>query len=114
MRGSGGVDRSGLSIGDLFILFSAVSYSFSSVFMKKYSASENPAMLSGWQFVLGGAIMTAVGFFSGGHLDFYSKKGIAVIIYLAFVSAVAFSLWSIMLKQLKNAFYKAIKIALLR
>lgn len=95
---SGGVDRSGLSIGDLFILFSAVSYSFSSVFMKKYSASENPAMLSGWQFVLGGAVMTAVGFISGGHLDFSSKKGIAVIIYLAFVSAVAYSLWSIMLK----------------
>ena len=42
--------------------------------------------------------MTAVGFISGGHLDFSAKKGVAVIVYLAFVSAVAYSLWSIMLK----------------
>lgn len=88
----------GFQIGDIFILFSSASYAFSSVFMKKYSKENNPAMLSGYQFMLGGLVMTAVGLAMGGSINVGSIKGIAVVIYLAFVSAVAYSLWSILLK----------------
>ena len=88
----------GFQIGDIFILLSSTSYAFSSVFMKKYSKENNPAMLSGYQFMLGGLVMTAVGLAMGGSINVGSTKGIAVVFYLAFVSAVAYSLWSILLK----------------
>lgn len=93
----GGNEKLSLQIGDLFILLSAVSYSFSSVFMKKYSKDDNPAMLSGYQFVIGGLVMSFVGLAFGGRIN-TNIKGVLIIIYLAFLSAVAYSLWSILLK----------------
>ena len=45
--------KGGLSFslfGDGFVLISTVANGFSSVLMKKYSAGENPVLLSGWQF----------------------------------------------------------------
>lgn len=90
--------KTGLQIGDVFILFSAISYSFSSVLMKKYSTFENPAVLSGYQFILGGAVMAVVGLILGAKISTVNLKGIAILVYLAFVSAIAYSLWSILLK----------------
>lgn len=84
--------------GELFILISSISYAFSSTFMKVYSKEENPAMLSGWQFILGGAVMCVFALIFGGRIEFASLKGIAVLIYLSFLSATAYSLWSILLK----------------
>lgn len=93
----GGITKFTLQIGDLFILLSAVSYSFSSVCMKKYSKNQNPTMLSGYQFIFGGIVMTIVGFSLGGRINL-NLKGLIILIYLAFVSAIAYSLWSILLK----------------
>lgn len=90
--------KTGFQIGDVMILLSSTSYAFSSVFMKKYSKNYNPAMLSGYQFMLGGLVMTVVGLLTGGKLCFVSIKGVFVILYLALLSAVAYSLWSILLK----------------
>lgn len=85
-------------LGDGFILISTVSYAFSSVLIKQYSKYENPVTLSGWQFVVGGLIMAVIGFSFGGRLSLSSPTGIALIIYLALLSAVAYSLWGILLK----------------
>lgn len=88
----------GLNLGDIFILLSAISYSFSSAFMKSFSKHENPALLSGYQFVFGGLVMMVVGYIFGGKISLNSK-GIGIIVYLAFISAIAYSLWSILLKH---------------
>ena len=44
-------------LGDGFIFLCTIASGFSSVFMKKYSAQENPVLLSSWQFCLGGLVM---------------------------------------------------------
>lgn len=88
----------GFRIGDIMILLSSTSYAFSSVFMKKYSENNNPAMLSGYQFMLGGFVMIVVGLAMGGMLNFSDTKAVLVLVYLAFLSAIAYSLWSILLK----------------
>lgn len=88
----------GFQVGDLLIFLSSVSYSFSSAFMKKYSKEENPALLSGYQFVFGGAVMSVVGLILGGRITF-TTFGAIVLVYLSLVSAVAYSLWSILLKH---------------
>ena len=84
--------------GDCFVLFSAISYAVSSVLMKKYSKDENPVILSGYQFIIGGIFMIVVGMLWGGRVSFESVKGIGVLVYLGFLSAIAYSLWGILLK----------------
>ena len=84
--------------GDGFVLISTVANGFSSVLIKRYSASENPVMLSGWQFFFGGIIMTLVGIICGGSIDNINTSSVAILLYLAFVSAAAYSLWAMLLK----------------
>lgn len=88
----------GSLLGEGFVLLSSIAYAFSSVFMKKYAADDSPAMLSGWQFVLGGLVLTGAGLAFGGRLQQLNWQAAALIVYMALLSAVAYSLWSILLK----------------
>ena len=53
--------------GEGFILLSTISYAFSSALIKKYSQHENPVVLSGCQFLLGGLILSLCGAFPLSH-----------------------------------------------
>ena len=85
-------------LGDGFAIFSAISLGFSSVLTKKFSKSEDPVTISGYQFMMGGAFMILIGIIFGGKIQISDFKGVAVLIYLAFLSAIAYSLWGILLK----------------
>ncbi|MDD6215141.1 MAG: DMT family transporter [Roseburia sp.] len=93
-----GMDAGISFFGEGFIFLSTVAYAFSSVFLKRYSKEDNPVMLSGYQFVTGGIIMMLCGFGMGGTLTHVTPAGIAMLLYLALVSAVAYSLWGVLLK----------------
>lgn len=84
--------------GEGAIILSTCAYSLSSAFTKSFSKTENPVMLCGYQFVLGGGIMTAAAVLFGGKLLFAGFDSIIIIIYLAFVSALAFSITSLLYK----------------
>ena len=84
--------------GEGFILLSTVAYAISSVLLKKYSQKENPVLLSGYQFTAGGIIMIISGLVAGGRIRYVTLAGVGMLIYLALVSAVAYSLWGILLK----------------
>ena len=85
-------------LGDGFIFLCTIASGFSSVLMKKYAASENPILLSGWQFLFGGLVMFAVGLLFGGRMEHITSSAVAILLYLSFVSAAAYSLWSLLLK----------------
>lgn len=84
--------------GEGFIILSSLSYAFSSVFLKRFSQKENPVMLSGYQFIFGGAVMVITGLLAGGEIKKLSVGGALLVFYLAFVSAAAYTLWGILLK----------------
>lgn len=109
-------------LGDGLILISTFAYAMSSVLLKKYAKDENTVMLSGYQFLFGGVVMSIIALLMGGNIDFRSEKIIAnisanigvnansdvssteaivaaigILLYLAFISAMAYSLWSILL-----------------
>lgn len=84
--------------GEGFLLLSASSYAFSSIYLKRYSQTSNPVLLSGYQFIFGGFLLTLTGLFMGGRLTDTPILGISILIYLSFVSAIAYSLWGILLK----------------
>lgn len=94
----GSIDSHFTLLGEGFIFFSTVSYAFSSILIKRYSTEENTVLLSGWQFVVGGMIMAICGILMGGKLQQLDGKNIGMLLYLALVSAVAYSLWSMLLK----------------
>ena len=85
-------------LGDGFVILSTVAYAFSSVFMKKFSKSEDPVVISGYQFIIGGAFMMLLGLILGGKISMNNPKGVIILVYLAFLSAVAYALWGMLLK----------------
>lgn len=85
-------------MGEGFMLLATLTSALSAVMIKEYSKFENPVTLSGYQFALGGIIMCAAGLIFGGRLNFSSIASVVLIVYLGLVSAVAYSLWGIMLK----------------
>lgn len=96
--GAAGLDLHMSLTGEGFVFFSTVAYAFSSVLTKKYSKESNPVLLSAYQFMAGGMLMMVIGFAGGGSFTVVSGKGIAMLFYLAFISAAAFSLWGMLLK----------------
>lgn len=96
--GGGGMDMSFQWNGELFVLLSTVAYALASVFIKRYSEKIDPVLLSGWQFCFGGLVMAVVGKGLGGTLVFSGGKSALLLLYLAIISSVAFTLWGILLK----------------
>ena len=96
---NGGEFGSGMTfLGEGFIILSSLSYAFSSTLIKKFSQRENPFVLSGYQFAFGGVLMIISGLLLGGRINGFTPKAVAVLLYLAFLSAVAYTLWGILLK----------------
>ncbi|MCR5718452.1 MAG: DMT family transporter [Oscillospiraceae bacterium] len=86
-------------LGDGFIFLCTVASGFSQVYMKRYSAEESPVLLSGWQFAFGGAVMWIFGAVCGGRIRLETAGAWGILLYLAFVSAAAYSLWAMLLKH---------------
>lgn len=94
----GGMELGFNFMGDGFIFISAIAYALSSVFIKKYSQTENPVMISGYQFLAGGLIMVAGAMAAGGRFGKFTVACAGILLYMAMISAVAYTLWGILLK----------------
>lgn len=93
-----GLDFSFQIQGEGMIILSTVCYGISSALIRMYGKDENPVVLSGYQFTLGGFVMIVIGCLTGGKLNIWTGKGIGILIYLAFVSAIAYTVWSLLLQ----------------
>lgn len=93
-----GLDLDMSLMGEGFIIISTCAFAMSSALSKLFSRTENPVMLCGYQFVLGGGVMILAGLALGGRLAYPGGSGIALVLYLAMVSAVAFSINSLLMK----------------
>ena len=85
--------------GEGFLILAAASYGLSSVLIKRFSAREDPVVLSGWQFALGGALMTLAALLGGGRLRAAEPGAWPLMLYLGSLSAVAYTLWSLLLQR---------------
>ena len=95
----GTLDRNFRLIGDGFLLISAFAYALSTVLIKLYGKDDDPVMLSGYQFLAGGLLMVLFGICIGGKISAVSVSGILLLLYMAFISAGAYTLWGILLKH---------------
>lgn len=101
--GGGSSGQAGFSLGGEGLVFlSTAAAAVSSNLAKRYAEQgHDPVLLSGWQFVVGGAVMLAAGLAMGGHVApadaAHPLPALALLLYLGFISAAAYSLWSLAL-----------------
>lgn len=93
-----GMDFSFTFRGDGFILIAAFCFALGSVITKKITANAESVMITGWQLAIGGAIITVIGLAFGGHLKAPDIRAVLIMVYLAMLSAVAFTVWAALLK----------------
>jgi drug/metabolite transporter (DMT)-like permease len=86
-------------MGEGFILLATVSAAFSGVSMKRFGAEDDPAVLSAWQFIIGGGIMVVVGLALGGQIGALTPAALAILLYLSALSGVAYTIWGNLLKN---------------
>ena len=84
-------------IGEGIILIAHLTYGISTVLINLFSRKVSPVVLSGTQFTMGGIVLMLIGAGMGGHLENVTTGGVVIIFYLAMVSAVAYTLWSVLL-----------------
>lgn len=85
-------------LGDAFMLISSVSNAVSALLIKIFSKNENTVLLSGYQFLCGGFVMILIGLASHGSLSGFSLSGAFLLLYMALISSVAYTLWGILIK----------------
>lgn len=97
-------------IGEGFIIISSLLASFASIYIKKIAGTIPIFSIAAYQLFIGGIILTLIGFIgNGGQMLSFNTQGSLVILHLSLVSALAFSLWSTLLKYnnvSKVAIYK--------
>ena len=84
--------------GEGFLLIAGLSSGLASGLCKNYSQTEDPVILTGWQFLLGGLFMCLCALLCGARLAIPGWAALGVLIYLSFLSAVAYSLWTLLLR----------------
>ena len=84
--------------GEGFIIFSGLSAAMAAGFVKVFSKHENTTTLCGWQFFCGGLALVIIGATTGGSIRPTSGASFAMLFYLAFLSACAFTLQGYLLK----------------
>lgn len=84
--------------GDFMIFLSTVSAAAGNLIAKKVSVGRNPVQITAFQLMIGGLVLTIIGIICGGQLPFGRLQSILILLWLAFVSAAAFSIWTALLK----------------
>ncbi|EEA02405.1 protein of unknown function DUF6 transmembrane [Burkholderia sp. H160] len=85
-------------LGEGFIVIAAFVLSAASIYGKRISQSMDVMVMTGYQLGFGGAVLLASGYATGGSLHTFTPASMVLLAYLASLSAVAFTLWSLLLK----------------
>lgn len=99
LDGSSDVFGSSFSFkGDGSILMAAFILSAASIYGKKLSQKQDTFVLTGYQLFIGGIILLILGFLLGGSIGPFTLQSMGLLLYMALLSSVAFSLWAVLLK----------------
>lgn len=97
MNGGGGFSADTL-FGDLLIVMSTVMAAGGNLIAKRVTQGRSPVRITAYQLLLGGLGLCALGLLCGGTLDLLNWQGVLILLWLALVSAAAFSVWTTLLK----------------
>ena len=96
------LDGSGLGgfklTGEGFAVFAAMAQSLASIYSKKLARYMNVMTITGYQLFIGGILLAAAGVLTGGTLTAV-WQGVLLLLYMAALSAVAFTVWTYLLSH---------------
>jgi len=84
--------------GEGMLLVSQLCFAIGSVFNKKITQTDGPLAITSYNLTLGGLVLIIIGLVGGGTLATVSISGLLILLYLSVLSALAFTLWSQVLK----------------
>ncbi|MEN2769024.1 DMT family transporter [Ornithinibacillus xuwenensis] len=85
--------------GEGFMILSGVTVAVATIMAKELATGIHPIAITGWQLLLGGAIMLLIGFpILSEDAIVFTPFGTGLFLYSALLSAVAFALWYSLLK----------------
>ena len=95
----GGAGFSFRLTGEGFLLISAIFATFGMIVNKKAAVKMDPIIVTGYYLFIGGLMLIMTALPLGGKITFASLKADMCLVYLAAVSAVAFMIWTTLLKH---------------
>ncbi|MET3667995.1 drug/metabolite transporter (DMT)-like permease [Caulobacter sp. 1776] len=98
-RGVGGLDFEFSLLGEGAVVAAAFVLAAGSIWGKGVSRTLDPMVMTGWQLAIGGTALLAIGVAAGGHLSGFDARSLALLAYMAGLSAAAFALWSLLIKH---------------
>ncbi len=88
-------------IGDGFMLLAALFFAVGSIISKHVCRNADAILVTGYQLGIGGLVLLLIGIFLGGKLNSVTAPGLLLLIYMALLSAISFSLWTALSKYNK-------------
>lgn len=87
--------------GEGFVIIAAFIFSASAIYGKKLTQSIDVMVVTGYNLFIGGILLAIIGLTFGGKVTHFTVASSALLIYMAILSAAAFSLWTLLLKYNK-------------
>ncbi|HBV87453.1 DMT family transporter [Desulfosporosinus sp.] len=89
-------------LGEGFMILSGLVSALGTILAKRISKEVHPFVVTAWQMLLGSLLLVVVGLPGlKPHALVFSNKAVILLVYSAFLSAAAFSLWYAILKYNK-------------
>ena len=85
-------------LGEGFVIFSGLSSAIAAGLVKIFSKYEDTTALCGYQFFIGGIVLIIIGLCAGGTIPHIDAGAAFLLLYLAFLSACAFTLQGFLLR----------------
>jgi drug/metabolite transporter (DMT)-like permease len=96
--GKGGFNLNFTFRGEGFLIISGLVSAFGTILAKKLSKEIHPFIVTAWQMFLGSLILLIVGYSGAEEMLNFNPVSSGLLLYSAFLSATAFSLWYALLK----------------
>ena len=87
--------------GEGFVMLAAFILSVASIYGKEITQNQDASIVTGYQLFIGGIILLILGYIFGGSLSGFNFKSLSLLLYMAFLSSVAFAIWTQLLKYNK-------------
>jgi drug/metabolite transporter (DMT)-like permease len=88
-------------IGDGYVIIAAFIFSVAAIYAKRLTKTLEVILITGYSLFIGGIGLTLLGMVNGGKVQPFTLASTSVLIYLAVLSSLAFSLWNMLLKYNK-------------
>lgn len=98
--------------GDGLIILSGLFISIALIMIKKKSGDIDIITLNGWQLLIGGLLLSVVGYIGNPELPILTIKAFGILLYISMVSAVAFTVWFSLLRYHKASVLSMFKFVI--